>query len=47
MRKFRGFLSNERAFGRFLTRNRKFRELFAVTLSLGVVLRLAFVVSFL
>ncbi len=38
------FLKNEHIFSRFLTKNRNVRELFAVTMALGVFLRLAYVV---
>ncbi len=38
------FLKNQHIFSGFLTKNRTVRELFAVTMALGVVLRLAYVV---
>ena len=38
------FLRNERIFSKFLTKNRNVRELFAVTMALGVFLRLAYIV---
>ena len=46
MGKIRDTTRNERVFGRFLTRQRNVRELFAVTMTVGVVLRLAYIVYF-
>jgi hypothetical protein len=45
MGEIRDWLRNERIFGRVLTEDRSIVELIAVTLGLGVVLRLAYLVA--